>query len=47
MFSFHDNNNVQIVFGDGHVQVLRGGLSSIVCRFLVTPNGGELLPSDF
>ena len=35
MFSFHDGGNVQVVFGDGHVQTLRGGLSSIVCRFLV------------
>jgi prepilin-type N-terminal cleavage/methylation domain-containing protein/prepilin-type processing-associated H-X9-DG protein len=44
MFSFHDNNNVNAVFCDGHVQILRGGLSSIICRFLVTPNGGEVIP---
>ncbi len=47
MFSFHDGGNVQVAFCDGHVQTLRGGLSSIVCRFLVTPNGGEVLPADY
>ena len=47
MFSFHDNNNVQVVFCDGHVGTIRGGQSSIVCRFLVTPNGGEIPPADF
>jgi prepilin-type N-terminal cleavage/methylation domain-containing protein len=47
MFSFHDSNNVQAVFCDGHVQTLRGGLDSRVCRMLVTPNGGEVLPADY
>jgi prepilin-type N-terminal cleavage/methylation domain-containing protein len=44
MFSFHDSNNVLAVFCDGHVQSLRGGMDSRICRFLVTPNGGEVLP---
>ncbi len=45
IFGFHDNS-AQVVFCDGHVQVLRGGMDSRVCRFLVTPNGGEVIP-DF
>ena len=45
MFSFHDNNNVLVVFCDGHVQILNGGMNACTCRYLVTPNGGELLPS--
>jgi prepilin-type N-terminal cleavage/methylation domain-containing protein len=44
MFSFHDANNVQCVFADGHVQILNGGMNACTCRFLVTPNGGEILP---
>ncbi len=44
MFSFHDAG-VYALFADGHVQMLRSGLDSHICRFLVTPNGGEVLPS--
>jgi prepilin-type N-terminal cleavage/methylation domain-containing protein len=45
MFSFHDNNNVLVVFCDGHVQILNGGMNACTCRYLVTPNGGEVLPN--
>jgi prepilin-type N-terminal cleavage/methylation domain-containing protein/prepilin-type processing-associated H-X9-DG protein len=47
MFSFHTSNSVQAVFCDGHVATLTGGLDSRICRFLVTPSGGETLPADF
>jgi prepilin-type processing-associated H-X9-DG protein len=46
IFAFHDNN-AQAVFCDGHVQLLRGGMDSRICRYLVTPSGGEVLPADF
>jgi prepilin-type N-terminal cleavage/methylation domain-containing protein/prepilin-type processing-associated H-X9-DG protein len=45
IFSFHDAG-AQVVFCDGHVGTLRGGLNSIICRYLTTPNGGEILPPE-
>ena len=46
IFSF-PTSGAQVVFCDGHVTMLHAGLDSRVCRFLVTPNGGETLPSGW
>ena len=43
IFSFH-TSGAQAVFCDGHVEFLRGGMDSRICRMLVTPNGGEVIP---
>ncbi len=45
IFSFH--SGAQVVFCDGHVTMLRAGLDSRICRMLVTPDGGETLPSGW
>lgn len=44
IFSFHTGNGAQAVFCDGHVQFLNQSIPAQVCRMLVTPNGGEVLP---
>ncbi len=44
IFSFH-TNGAQVVFCDGHVEFLQGGMDSRICRFLVTAGGGEPIPS--
>ena len=44
-FSFH-TGGAQAVFGDGHVQFLRDGLSPQVLRAICTPAGGEVVTID-
>jgi prepilin-type processing-associated H-X9-DG protein len=44
IFSFH-TGGAQAVFCDGHVQFLRDSIAPQVVRMLVTPSGGEVIPS--
>jgi prepilin-type N-terminal cleavage/methylation domain-containing protein/prepilin-type processing-associated H-X9-DG protein len=44
IFSFH-TGGAQAVFCDGHVQFLRDSIAPQVVRMLVTPAGGEVIPS--
>ena len=44
IFSFH-SGGAQAVFCDGHVQFLRDGVAPQIVRMLVTPSGGEVIPS--
>src|SRR5262245_38928249 len=47
LFGFH-SGGVLCVFGDGHVQMVKGTINGAVMRALVTPNGGETIAnSDF
>jgi len=43
IFSFH-TNGAQVVFCDGHVEMLTSSINPVVVRMLVTPNGGEVIP---
>jgi prepilin-type N-terminal cleavage/methylation domain-containing protein len=45
LFGFH-TGGVLCVFGDGHVQMVKGSISGAVMRALVTPNGGEVITSN-
>jgi prepilin-type N-terminal cleavage/methylation domain-containing protein/prepilin-type processing-associated H-X9-DG protein len=43
IFSFH-TNGAQVVFCDGHVELLSSSIDARVVRMLVTPTGGEVIP---
>jgi hypothetical protein len=45
LFSFHAGGAL-FVFGDGHVQMVKGSINGAVMRALVTPNGGEVISSN-
>jgi prepilin-type N-terminal cleavage/methylation domain-containing protein/prepilin-type processing-associated H-X9-DG protein len=42
IFSFHAG--AQVVFIDGHVEMLNSGMDARIVRMLVTANGGEVIP---
>ena len=44
-FSFH-TGGVQVVFADGHVQLIRDTITPQQMRFLLTPMGGEVLDAS-
>jgi len=46
LFGFHAGGGVMCVFGDGHVQMVKGSINGAVMRALVTPNGGEVIASN-
>ena len=43
IFSFH-TAGAQVVFCDGHVELLKSGMDARIVRMLVTPTGGEVIP---
>jgi prepilin-type N-terminal cleavage/methylation domain-containing protein len=43
IFSFHTAGAL-VVFVDGHVELLKAGMDSRICRFLVTSSGGDVIP---
>jgi prepilin-type processing-associated H-X9-DG protein len=43
IFSFH-TAGAMVVFVDGHVEFLKAGMASQICRFLVTSSGGDVVP---
>jgi prepilin-type N-terminal cleavage/methylation domain-containing protein/prepilin-type processing-associated H-X9-DG protein len=46
LYSFHPGG-VNVLFGDGHVQMLRDGASVPLVVGLITRAGGEILPNDY
>ncbi len=43
IFSFH-TGGAQVVFCDGHVEFLQASINSVICRYLVTASGGDVIP---
>ena len=44
---FHRNVGINVLFGDGHVQMVRSSINGATMRALVTPNGGEVIANDY
>ena len=46
IFAFH-TGGANVVFGDGHVQLVRSSISGATLRALLTESGGEVIGEDF